>query len=224
MLASRSRLGVLAAGGLTACAASFTERAHSLKLELDGASAKSLQSSLATALGTPPVARREPHAVYFGVNPKDASENRGGQPMSPPIELIDDLFWIRDDERKNEEVLGLLRAENEYTDCKTAHLAAFRQTLYDEMLSHIQEDDDEHPVPAADGYEYWGRTVKGKSFRQYLRRKIGAAAEEVQVRAPWHEAPCHQAPWVHAHAHEHVTCTSRLTAARPPRALRCTST
>ena len=97
--------------------------------------------------------------------------------MNPPIEMIDELFWLRDDDRKNEEVLSLLHAENEYTDYKTAHLAAFRKTLYAEMLSHIQEDDDEFPVPAADGYEYWRRTVKGKSFRQFVRRKIGAASE-----------------------------------------------
>jgi len=97
------------------------------------------------------------------------------------VEYVDDLFWIRDDSRKNEEMLSLLNAENDYTDMMTAHLVPFREVLYAEMLSHIQEDDDEYPVPAADGYEYWARTVKGKSFKQYLRRKIGAAVEAVQV-------------------------------------------
>jgi len=101
--------------------------------------------------------------------------------MDPPLELVDDLFWIRDDTRKSEEVLALLASENAYTDFKTAHLAEFREALYSEMLSHIQEDDEDHPVPAGDGFEYWYRTVKGKSFRQYLRRKIGAALESAQV-------------------------------------------
>ena len=46
-----------------------------------------------------------------------------------------------------------------------------------EMLSHVQEDDDTHPTPVPDGFEYWSRTVKGKSFRQYLRRRRGAPAD-----------------------------------------------
>ena len=178
-----ARLSLLGGAATAAAAFAFTGRAHCLSLELDDDTAKSLKASLSSAYNSvkPPVARREPHTVYFGINPKDAEENRGVSPMRPPIELIDDLFWIRDDERKNEEVLGLLHAENAYTDMKTAHLAPFRETLYAEMLSHIQEDDDEYPVPSGDGYEYWGRTVKGKSFKQYLRKKIGAAIETAQV-------------------------------------------
>ena len=173
-------LGGCAATAATALSAG---RAHCLSIDLDDASMKRLRASVSTAIMQlkPPVARREPRSVYFGVNPDERSENRGVAPMDPPLEFVDDLFWIRDDERKNEEVLSLLRAENEYTDMKTAHLAPFREALYAEMLSHIQEDDDEYPVPAADGYEYWGRTVKGKSFKQYLRRKIGAALDAVQV-------------------------------------------
>ena len=125
---------------------------------------------------SPPVARRVPHTVSFG---RVAGENRGTSPMEPAIELNDDFFWIRDDTRKNEKVLGLLREENAYTQARTAHLEPFRDALYTEMLSHVQEDDDTHPTPAADGYEYWSRTVKGASFRQYLRRTRGSDAEEL---------------------------------------------
>uniref|UniRef100_A0A7S0Q3P3 Prolyl endopeptidase n=1 Tax=Coccolithus braarudii TaxID=221442 RepID=A0A7S0Q3P3_9EUKA len=142
---------------------------------------KRFASSLASALPSPPIARRSPHTVYFGKNLEDLSEDRGTAPMDPPIEMIDDLFWLRDDERKNPEILELLHAENTYTDARCAHLAQFREALYTEMLSHVQEDDDGHPAPRADGYEYWHRTVKGQSFKQYLRRKIGAAAEAAQV-------------------------------------------
>ena len=174
----RRRVGLIGAGCL-ATATAFSGRASCLKLELDQETAKSLRASLSAAVNkvNPPVARREPHTVYFGVNLADPSENRGAEPMDPPIQYVDDLHWIRDDERKSEEVLSLLKDENAYTNSQTAHLAQFREQLYAEMLSHIQEDDEEYPVPAADGYEYWARTVKGKSFRQYLRRKIGDAAD-----------------------------------------------
>ena len=137
--------------------------------------ASALRPTMSAAV-SPPVARRVPHTVSFG---RVAGENRGASPMDPPIERADDLFWIRDDARKDEEVLGLLRAENGYTQARTARLAPFRDALYAEMLSHVEEDDDTHPSPAADGYEYWSRTVKGASFRQYLRRARGSDAEEM---------------------------------------------
>jgi oligopeptidase B len=179
----RARLSLLGGCCATAATAFIPGRAHCRTLDLDDTSVRNLRASISTAIQQtkPPVARREPHTVYFGVNPEDRSENRGVNPMDPPVEYVDDLFWIRDDDRKNEEMLSLLNAENAYTDMRTAHLEPFREVLYAEMLSHIQEDDDEYPVPVADGYEYWGRTVKGQSFKQYLRRKIGAAVDAVQV-------------------------------------------
>ena len=148
-----SRLGLLAA--TAGASAALVDRARCLTVELDDTSIKALKTSLAAAVEDvkPPVARRAPHVVHFGINPEDPSENRGVEPMRPPIELIDDLYWLRDDERKNEEMPKHLHAENDYTDVRTAHLAQFRETLYTEMLSHIQEDDDDYPVPSGDGYE-----------------------------------------------------------------------
>jgi len=124
--------------------------------------------------GAPPVAKRVPHKVSFG---KVDGENRGPNPMEPAIEVVDDYFWLRDDSRKDEEILGLLRDENAYTEGCTKHLEDFRGALYEELLSHVKEDDDTYPSPAKDGYEYWSRTVKGKSFRQYLRRQRDTTAE-----------------------------------------------
>lgn len=133
-----------------------------------------MMMSTAAASVSPPVAKRVAHTVTFG---KVDGENRGTNPMEP-VELQDDLFWIRDDTRKNEEVLQLLREENDYSQHVTAHQHGFRGDLYNEMLSHVQEDDDTYPSPAPDGYEYWSRTIKGKSFRVYLRRPRGSGAGE----------------------------------------------
>ena len=71
--------------------------------------------STATTARAPPVAKRVPHTVKFG---RVAGENRGPNPMEP-VELQDDYFWIRDDTRKDEEILGLLRDENKppYWQC-----------------------------------------------------------------------------------------------------------
>jgi oligopeptidase B len=45
----------------------------------------------------------------------------------------------------------------------------------------VPQDDDTYPSPAPDGFEYWSRTIKGKSFRQYLRRKVGASRTEEEL-------------------------------------------
>jgi len=133
-----------------------------------------MMSSAGAAGVSPPIAKRVAHTVVFG---KVAGEKRGTNPMEP-VELQDDLFWIRDDTRKNEEVLQLLREENDYSQHVTANLEGFRGDLYNEMLSHVLEDDDTYPSPAPDGFEYWSRTIKGKSFRVYLRRPRGSGAGE----------------------------------------------
>lgn len=125
---------------------------------------------------TPPVAARRPHIVPCG---KVAGENRGENPMDPAIELNDDYFWLRDDKREEPEVLDHLRAENAYTERVTEHLSSFRNALYDEMLGHVQEDYDEFPSPAPDGFEYWKRTVKGSAFPQHMRHPRGGGDEAV---------------------------------------------
>jgi len=85
--------------GVVASTAAFTgavaNDAHCRALDLDSASVKKLKTSLAAALAAdakPPVARREARTVYFGVNPDDPNENRGADPIRPPIELISSGF------------------------------------------------------------------------------------------------------------------------------------
>lgn len=126
----------------------------------------------------PPVARREPRVVKFGVVP---GEDRGPNPMDPPKTLVDDLFWLRDDKRESPEVLDLLRAENAYTEAKSRHLASAREALYAELLSHVKEDDEGVPCSAGDGYEYSWRTLEGKPFRQYVRRRVGSTESHVYL-------------------------------------------
>lgn len=83
------------------------------------------------AYTTPPTAARKPHIVRFGDDGKDV----GGRPakgtdrsklMSPPRERTDDLFWLRSDDRTDEQVLDLVRHENEYTARMTARTSPLR--------------------------------------------------------------------------------------------------
>ena len=62
---------------------------------------------------SPPVAKRVPHKVSFG---RVQGENRGKDAMEPPIILNDDLFWLRDDTRKDAEILEFQGARDELNE------------------------------------------------------------------------------------------------------------
>src|ERR1700744_2032593 len=108
-----------------------------------------------TAVAQPPVAER--------------------QPRTTPIhstELHDDYAWMR--EKESPQVLEYLRAENAYSAAMMAGTEELQKQLYDEILSHIKEDD--VSVPYLDGaWEYLVRTEKGLQYPRYCRRPAGTA-------------------------------------------------
>ncbi|CAI5733307.1 unnamed protein product [Hyaloperonospora brassicae] len=124
----------------------------------------------------PPVLEKRPKMVPFGAV---VGENRGPNPMKPVLYMEDPYFYVRDDSRKNKEVLEHLRKENEYTDIKTKHLANVRANIYEELLSHVQETDEDYPYPHGP-YLYYKRTMKGNSYVYHCRKsKVEGAAEEL---------------------------------------------
>ncbi|CAB9516963.1 Dipeptidyl aminopeptidase BI [Seminavis robusta] len=120
---------------------------------------------------SPPVARREEDRVVYagaappGWDPKIVrqAESSKEKLLDPPVPVPDPYGWMRDDDRKNEEILDHLKKENEYSKGLTKHLEGLRQTLYDSMLSSIVETDCTVPRPNGDFYVYC-RTFKGKSY------------------------------------------------------------
>eukprot|EP00633_Aureoumbra_lagunensis_P005305 CAMPEP_0197320118 /NCGR_PEP_ID=MMETSP0891-20130614/57760_1 /TAXON_ID=44058 ORGANISM="Aureoumbra lagunensis, Strain CCMP1510" /NCGR_SAMPLE_ID=MMETSP0891 /ASSEMBLY_ACC=CAM_ASM_000534 /LENGTH=756 /DNA_ID=CAMNT_0042811353 /DNA_START=34 /DNA_END=2304 /DNA_ORIENTATION=- len=119
----------------------------------------------------PPIAKIKPKTVYFG---KVEGEDRGENPMDPPKILEDGYFWMRDDKRKDAEILKHLEKENAFTHSQTAHLESSRQKLYAEMLGHLKEDDESVPFADGSGFVYWWRTKKGKSYKEYWRKQEGS--------------------------------------------------
>jgi oligopeptidase B len=111
--------------------------------------------------------------------------------LSPPVaareatptrlhgtELHDDYAWLRD--KDSPRVRAYLEAENAYTAQAMRGTEALQQTLYDEILSHIQEDD--VSVPYRDGHWFYlTRTVKGLQYARYLRRSASEPGAPEQV-------------------------------------------
>ncbi len=90
--------------------------------------------------------------------------------MDPPIERDDDLFWLRDDDRKDPSIVAHLEAENAYTEAHLAHAQPLAKKVYDEIVGSIQETDDDVPFPWGDkGHTYMVRTVKGKAYPIVVR-------------------------------------------------------
>src|SRR3954470_12981041 len=115
------------------------------------ASAPKPQGSAADAPLQPPVARKVPHTI----------ELHGDT-------LSDDYFWLRN--KGTPDVEQYLRAEAAYADARMKPTEALQNTLYEEMLSHVQETDVAAPF-LKDGYYYSWRTEKGKQYPILSRRK-----------------------------------------------------
>ncbi len=81
---------------------------------------------------------------------------------------IDDWFWLRD--RDDPRTLAYLKAENAWADAWFAPHAALKETLYQEMYSRIQQDDDSVPY-RKDDWWYSSRTVTGDQYPRHLRRR-----------------------------------------------------
>ena len=90
---------------------------------------------------------------------------------------IDNYAWLKD--KNNPKVIQYLNAENAYTESVMAPTAGLQQTIYDEIVGRMKEDDESYPS-FRDGYYYYSRTEKGKQYRTYCRRKGSMeTAEEI---------------------------------------------
>lgn len=123
------------------------------------------------ALPEPPRAERRPHErTHHGDT------------------FVDDYHWlsVADDPQ----VLEHLRAENAYTEARTAHLAGLTETLFQEMRARIRETDMSVPV-RKDGWWYFSRTQEGKQYETHARAAY-VAGEPRPVPEPGVELPGEQ--------------------------------
>ncbi|HWS40467.1 MAG TPA: S9 family peptidase [Arenimonas sp.] len=113
------------------------------------------------------------------------------KPVAPPIiakkphtitaphgsERIDDYYWLRDDTRLNPEMLAVLNAENEYADYMLSSSKPMADTLYQEIIGRIKQDDSSVPY-FKQGYWYYTRFETGKDYSIIARRKTSMDAPE----------------------------------------------
>jgi oligopeptidase B len=117
-----------------------------------------LASSALAQQATPPVAAKKPYQVP---SPNGARE--------------DEYYWLRDDTRKNPEMLAYLNAENAYADAQLAALKPLEAKLYAETVAHIKQDDSSVPY-RKNGYWYSSRFATGADYPLIERRQGSATA------------------------------------------------
>ncbi len=101
-----------------------------------------------------------------------------------PVDRNDAYYWLRDDTRKNPEMLAHLKAENAYADAMLASTKPLQETLFSEIVGRIKQDDSSVPVRDR-GYYYYSRFATGADYPLIARKRGSLSArEEVLLDQP----------------------------------------
>jgi oligopeptidase B len=128
-----------------------------------------------TSLVSPPLAAQQVEAPSI--------QKRAHQVASPNGERVDEYYWLRDDTRKNPEILAYLAAENTYADAQLARLKPLAATLYSETVSHIKQDDSSVPY-LKNGNWYSSRYTEGADYPLIEWRESEAGPAKVMFDEP----------------------------------------
>jgi len=90
---------------------------------------------------------------------------------------IDNYNWLRDDSRKDPQVIDYLNQENSYTDDMLKTEKPLIEKIYHEIVNRLPAD--EQTVPAKiDDYWYYSRYVADAEYSIYARKKEALSADE----------------------------------------------
>ena len=109
---------------------------------------------------TQPVAQRREHWV-----------------RSPHGDRLDPYYWLRDDNRKDRDVLAYLKAHNRFTAQWFKDQGGRERRLYREIIARLQQDDSSVPY-WKNGHWYYARYQSGQEYPVYARRAGSLEAPE----------------------------------------------
>ena len=83
---------------------------------------------------------------------------------------VDNYYWMRDDQRIDEEVLAHLNDENSYAEAMLAEQKPLQELLFEELKARIVKDD--NTVPEKDGKYWYHSEINGEQeYSNYYRSK-----------------------------------------------------
>lgn len=83
-------------------------------------------------------------------------------------ERIDNYYWLRDDERKNKEVLNYLREENKYSKYWFQSNRINENKIFNEYKKKLPNLEESYPIEI-DGYKYYSSISISSEHRKYFR-------------------------------------------------------
>ncbi|ALO41913.1 S9 family peptidase [Pseudoalteromonas phenolica] len=92
---------------------------------------------------------------------------------------VDNYYWMRDDERKDPEIIAHLEAENAYTAAQLSNTEKLQQTLFEELKSRIQKDD--NSVPTKRGNYFYSSEMRGDNEYPIFVRSSDFKGTDKQV-------------------------------------------
>ncbi|HEX2144548.1 MAG TPA: S9 family peptidase [Glycomyces sp.] len=112
--------------------------------------------------------------------PAKPAAPRRDQPRTHHGDTVNDPYaWLKDPE--DPATVDYLKAENAYTESRTAHLAGLRKAIFGEIKERTQETDLSVPVRKR-GWWYYGRTEEGKQYGIQCRLKAaGDTPPEIEA-------------------------------------------
>ncbi len=119
-----------------------------------------------------PQAKPAPPLLIQPVAPRRDHRVRG-----PHGEREDPYYWLRDDARKDPQVLSYLRAHNRFTAQWFKQHGGREKRLYREIIARLQQDDSSVPY-FKNGHWYYARYVSGQEYPIYARRAGNLDAPE----------------------------------------------
>ena len=88
---------------------------------------------------------------------------------------VDNYYWMRD--KTDSKVVEYLDAENAYTETVMSSTSDLQETIYNEILGRMKQDDESYPT-LRNGYYYYSRSETGKEYATHCRRKGSMDAPE----------------------------------------------
>ena len=100
--------------------------------------------------------------------------------------IIDNYHWMRlsDKQKKaqnpdeqTQQVVDYLNSENRYLESQMAETNSFQQSLFDEFVARIKQDDESLPI-SYNGYTYYSKYEEGQDYQRHYRKANSEGADE----------------------------------------------
>ena len=85
-------------------------------------------------------------------------------------ERVDEYYWLRDDTRKNPEIISYLEEENKYLEDWFANNNDNRKEIYEELVSFIPPNEVSMKIKYGD-YLYYSEIKSDQQYKTYYREQ-----------------------------------------------------